>query len=279
MTSKTYPDATTLTYAYDLNSNRTSLGITGYGSIYHDYDNLNRLIRITTPDTKETNFSYDQLSRRTQTTYPNYALATYSYDNTSRLTQLINKDSNALDISRFIYTYDNLSRRTGVTLLNGSVGYTYDTLSRLTGESGTVDGVPFSIGYTYDKVGNRLTSTEDTALSSYTNNNLNQLIQTSAGAPKLIQVRGTVTEATPVTVRVNGFLASVVGNQFTLDNFSLVHGSNTITAKATDSSGNASIHQIAVIYNSTNPATTYTYDANGNLTSKQSDTTTVRGVG
>jgi len=83
-----------------------------------------------------------------------------------------------------------------------------------------------------------------------------------------IQVRGTVTEASPVKVRVNGFLASVVGNQFTLDNYGLIHGSNTLTAKAVDSSGNASTHQITVTYNSTNPATSYAYDYNGNLTQK-----------
>lgn len=270
LTSKAYPDTTTLTYAYDPDSNRTSMAITGYGTIYYDYDNLDRLTKITTPDQKETLFSYDQLSRRTQLTYPNLARAAYAYDNAGRLTQLTNKDRNLQDISQFIYAYDTLSRRTGVTLLNGSITYAYDTLSRLTQESGTVDGTPFSIGYTYDKVGNRLTSTEDGAISSATHNNLNQLIQSSAGAPKLITVIGTVTETAPVTVRVNGFLASFAGNQFTLENFGLVHGSNTIKAKATDSSGNASTHQISVTYNSSNPATTCTYDANGNLIYKDS---------
>ncbi len=87
-----------------------------------------------------------------------------------------------------------------------------------------------------------------------------------------IQISGTVTEASPVKVRVNGFLASLNGNQFTLDNYGLIHGSNTLTAKAVDSSGNASTHQITVTYNSNNPATSYAYDNNGNLTSKQSDT-------
>lgn len=58
--------------------------------------------------------------------------------------------------------------------------YTYDSLGRLTGTEITdgLNGTTMEISYTYDKVGNRLTETEDGVKTSYTYNSLNQLLST-----------------------------------------------------------------------------------------------------
>ncbi len=269
-----YPDGTTIVYTYDLNGNRIMLDISLFGKIFYDYDSLNRLATITAPDGKTTQFSYDNLSRRTQTTYPNGAITTYTYDNSSRLTQLINKDASLQDISRFTYAYDNASRRTMVNLLNGSVNYTYDKLNQLTLESGTIDAQSFSLANTYDMLGNRLTLNEDNKTTNYTYNSLNQLTQSSGSTQKLIQVKGTVSDASPVTVKVNGINAIISLGQFTANNVPLNSGLNAIKAEATDSAGNINSHQINVTYNPTNPTITYTYDKNGNLIQRKVNTTT-----
>ncbi len=273
--SQSYPDSINLNYAYDPNGNRASLEITGLGKTSYNYDSLNRLAKITLPNSKITQFSYDKLSRKTQLIYPNGAITNYNYDNASRLSQLLNKSKAGVDISKFSYTYDKASRRTSINLINGSANYAYDKINQLTNENGAINSQNFALTYTYDAIGNRLSLNEAGQISNYTYNNLNQLIQTSGASQKLIQVKGNVSDANPVTVKVNGISATIASGQFTANNISLNPGSNTIKAEAIDAVGNVNSHQISVTYNSPNAAaTTYTYNKNGNLTQRKVGTTT-----
>ncbi len=161
-----------------------------------------------------------------------------------------------------------------VNLINGSVNYTYDKLNQLTLESGTIDAQSFSLANTYDMLGNRLSLNEDNLATNYTYNSLNQLTQSSGSTQKLIQVKGNVSDANPVTVKVNGINAIISLGQFTANNVPLNSGLNAIKAEATDSAGNINSHQINVTYNPTNPTITYTYDKNGNLIQRKVNTTT-----
>ena len=273
--SQSTSDGTVLSYTYDLSGNRTGLYITGFGRVSYWYDNLNRLIRIASPEGKITQFSYDKLSRRTQLNYPNAATAIYAYDNIGRLTQLINKDSSGNDISRFNYFYDAASRRTTVSLINGTMNYTYDKISQLVKEEGAFNGKPSSINYTYDAVGNRMNLNDNGLLIDYTYNNLNQLIWQSKATQRLVQVKGVATDVAglisgPVSVKVNGIDAIANGGQFIADYVPLKVGQNTIKAEAVDMAGNSSTAQEEITFDP--GALTYTYDNNGNLSQRQTST-------
>src|SRR5262249_10169249 len=141
------------------------------------YDTLNRLQTLTPPSAFTTGsfgFSYDALSRRTQMTRPNGVTTNYAYDNLSRLTSVLHQLSGST-IDGATYTVDNAGNRTSKTdnRTNVTSNYGYDAIYELTG---VTQGTTNTESYTYDPVGNRLSSL---GVSSYTNNNSNELTATS----------------------------------------------------------------------------------------------------
>jgi RHS repeat-associated protein len=79
-------------------------------------------------------------------------------------------------LSGFAYTLNDAGIRTGVTEADGSqVSYAYDGLYKLTGETRT-GANPYTITYTYDNVGNRLTQVKDGVSTSYAYNSRDQLV-------------------------------------------------------------------------------------------------------
>jgi len=163
----------TIVYGYDKASNRTSMTDPNNGQTTYTYDTLNRLTNILDFNSNNFGFSYDALSRRTQLTRPNGVNTNYSYDSVSNLLSVLHQQGiNALDGAS--YTYDFAGNRTSKTnRLNGAVSnFSYDSIYQLTGVTGSN---PES--YTYDPVGNRLTSQ---SVSNYVYNSSNQL--TTAGS-------------------------------------------------------------------------------------------------
>jgi RHS repeat-associated protein len=103
---------------------------------------------------------------------------------------------------------------------------------------------------------------QDSAATTATYNNRNELTQQSAGAT--LPVAGTLSE--PATVSVSGAPASVdAANRFA-GQTTLGAGTQTFTVVATDPSGNTRTNTYQV--NVTGTARTFTYDPNGNLASK-----------
>ncbi len=173
LTGKTFSNA----YAYDAASNRTSLTLPDGSNDAYQFDTLNRLAKITDSITGQFNFGYDALSRRTSLTRPNGVNTNYGYDSLSRLLSVLHKaGTNVLDGAT--YTYDNAGNRTAKTnQLNGiTEQYTYDPLYQLTQ---VTQGTTTTESYTYDSVGNRLSSL---GVSSYTYNSSNELTATSAAS-------------------------------------------------------------------------------------------------
>lgn len=127
-----------------------------------------RLSSLTNWQSQQFTFSYDALSRRTQLTRPNGVNTNYTYDNLSRLLSVLHQlGGNTLDGAT--YTVDGVGNRTAKTnQLNGQVSnYGYDALYQLTQVTGATMET-----YTYDAVGNRLSSP---GVSPYTYNASNQL--------------------------------------------------------------------------------------------------------
>ena len=177
-------------YTYDAASNRTSLtGPDGSISTY-SYDTLNRLNGLASSWAGSFGFSYDALSRGTQLTRPNGVSTNYSYDSLSHLLSVLHQTgTNTLDGAS--YTYDPAGNRTSKgNYLNGATSnYTYDPLYQLTQvtQSGST-----TEGYSYDLVGNRLSSS---GVPNYSYNASNELTSSSNGSYTYDANGNTLTDA------------------------------------------------------------------------------------
>ena len=180
--------------------------------------------------------AYDAASNRVSLTAPGGGTTSYTYDSLSRLTGITDSSS-----GQFGFGYDALGRRISLTRPN-SVGtsYSYDSLSRLLSVLHNGGSLPGSASYTYDAAGNRLTKTAVQAgnpnpvsvLSQYSYDPIYELTQAV--------VNGTVAE---------GYTYDAVGSRLT------------------------SAGPVSYNYNTSNELTstsaaTYAYDNNGNTTSK-----------
>ncbi len=155
------------------------LGSNIEGSTTYAYDTLNRLQTLTPPTafsgSGSFGFSYDALSRRAQMTRPNSITTNYSYDNLSRLLSVLHQ-SGSTTLDGATYTVDNAGNRTAKTdqYANVTSNYTYDPIYELTQVTQATNTTE---SYTFDAVGNRLSSL---GVSSYTNNSSNELTSTSS---------------------------------------------------------------------------------------------------
>jgi len=171
----TPPPTFSNSYGYDPASNRTSFiaqdGITNA----YAYDTLNRLSTLTDSGAGQFSMGYDALSRRTRLTRPNGITTSYGYDPVSHLQSILHKlGVNTLDGAT--YGYDLAGNRTSKTnQLNSTVSnFGYDNIYQLTG---VTQGATSTETYTFDPVGNRLSSL---SVPSYTYNSSNEV--TAAGS-------------------------------------------------------------------------------------------------
>jgi len=109
-------------------------------------------------------------------TRPNSVSTLYAYDSLSHLTSVLHQLSGST-IDGAAYTLDNAGNRTAKTdeLAGVTSNYSYDAIYELTG---VTQGSNTTESYTYDPVGNRLSSL---GVSSYTTNSSNELTSTSNG--------------------------------------------------------------------------------------------------
>ena len=155
-------------------------GATTEAVVKYFYDSLGRLARQEDSRTGNYAFNYDALSRRTNLTYPNGVKAYYQYDNASRLTALLNLAVDGTTIDGYNYAYNKAGMRTSMTTTGSALGsnagthtYAYDPTYKLT-EANYPNGKYEH--FTYDNVGNRLGLTDDRGTTSYTYNEMNELL-------------------------------------------------------------------------------------------------------
>jgi len=264
----------TITYGYDALGRVTTRAINGSANtVTWAFDALGR---VTTETNVLGTFSYTHdgvTSRLATVTYPNGQTSTYSYlpaTQERRLQTIHHKYPNTSTLSRFDYTYDAVGNILTWQQQADSAAptiwrYGYDRADQLIrAVQETTGGSPSVIheyGYGYDPAGNRLYEQIDTDVTAWTYTNLNRL-QAQAGGG-VLQLRGAVNE--PATVTVQGAPAAVSSaNQFQ-GGLPVVPGTNVFTVTATDGSGNVATAQYEV--DVTSAPKTFTYDANGNLTS------------
>jgi RHS repeat-associated protein len=191
-------------------------------------------------------FSYDALRRKTSVTDSLSRTISYAYDTNSNRLSITDPTGgitqytyNSLNLVTSItdplnhttsYAYDNVRRRTGATLPNGiPISYTYDNVSRLLS---IINGTVSTNSYVHDNAGNRTSMINNAGTHNYAYDAIYRLTQ--------------ATHPVPPT------------EQFTYD---------SVGNRLTDGSGNS------YFYNNVNRllnynGVTFTYDANGNATSR-----------
>jgi RHS repeat-associated protein len=164
-------------YGYDTASNRTSFTAPDSSTNTYAYDTLNRLTTLTDSGAGQFTMGYDTLSRRTQLTRPNGITTSYGYDPVSHLQSILHKlGANTLDGAT--YGYDLAGNRTSKTnQLNSTVSnYGYDNIYQLTG---VTQGASSTEAYSFDPVGNRLSSL---SVPTYVYNSSNELTAAASAA-------------------------------------------------------------------------------------------------
>ena len=166
-------------YGYDANGNRTSM-TTPWGNFSYNYDDLNRLTRLTNPQGRVFEFQYDAAGRRTRLTYPNGIETAYEYDAAGQVLSINHHRTADQGVVAFSsYTYDAAGNRTSMTDLSGAHSYGYDDLHRLT--SATHPGASFvptkNETFGYDPVGNRQA---DANITNYQYDAANRLLENSS---------------------------------------------------------------------------------------------------
>lgn len=142
-----------LEYEYDESSNRVELK-TSEGRFYYNYDELNRLTKITNHKDEVFDFSYDQGGRVSQQRSP-ASVTSYQFDNVNFLTGISHKKrSNASTISSMSYTRDQIGNIVQMTTLKGDFNFTYDNNNQLISATHPEDVTSI---YVYDALGNRIT--------------------------------------------------------------------------------------------------------------------------
>lgn len=164
----------TVAYGYDAASNITFMTDPQSGQTSYVYDADNRTTSIKDPSRNAFTLVYDALSRRTQLTRPNGLATNYQYDTLSRLDSILHQittRTGTTTLDGAIYQYDAVGNRISRAdqRTQTTLSYAYDPLYELTTVS---QGATSTEKYTYDPVGNRLSSL---AMASYTYNNSNEL--------------------------------------------------------------------------------------------------------
>ena len=181
---KYLPDGTFVEYNNYTDGSLKSV-TTNFGTTTYEYDILGRVSKVTDNNKGVTEYSYDAVGNLTKVVNPIKTTTEYSYDNVNRLKSEAVKASNGEVLRNYEYTLDVAGRRTkvvesGKDISDRTVEYAYDNLGRLEKEKVTENGAVSEISYTFDKVSNRLTKTENGNVTAYTYDHNNRLITEGA---------------------------------------------------------------------------------------------------
>jgi RHS repeat-associated protein len=163
-----------LAYSFDANGNRTVLVDADSGRTTYCYDVQSRITGIVNPWAEATTLSYDALDREAQRVLGNGTSISRGHDAGGRETLI------SSPVAVYTASYDAVGNRTTVAELDGSrVTYSYDASYQLTREqrSGTT---AIDEGFVYDGLGNRLTKTDGTGITTQTYNAANALLTSQA---------------------------------------------------------------------------------------------------
>ncbi|MBK9293564.1 MAG: hypothetical protein IPM57_03830 [Oligoflexia bacterium] len=155
----------------------TKKDATNYLVTAYNYDALNRLASVTTPDLKTTSYTYLPGGLLSKITDPNNKLTTFDYDNLNRVVQktsplgqktLMAYDGNGNVVSQKTpngdvigFYYDGLNQLVQKTLPDNTYNYAYDIRGNLVGVNNLNSQITFGVD-----VADRVTSVNSTGLGA-----------------------------------------------------------------------------------------------------------------
>ena len=162
----TFSQQDTYTY-YDNGLIKTYTGpdAIAYGYMY---DSNNQLTAVQIPDAGYATISGYHWLRPTALLLPGGGSREFEYDPLMRVEQITSKDPAGNPLLKYVYTYDSMDNITAKTTEHGDYEYSYDELYRLTDVDNPVQSDEV---FTYDGVGNRLTSANTSTEWGYNENN------------------------------------------------------------------------------------------------------------
>jgi RHS repeat-associated protein len=194
VTKITQPGNQNVAYGYNTVGNRTLMTATvgsDVRTVSYGYDLVNRLETVNTSGySRNAKFFYDYAGKRTKFELPNNTEAQYGYDDLNRQTSInYHVSGNSSPFASFVYQYNGegwnkTQLSENIQGITATVKWYYDDMYRLKREERLVGsgGLAWDMGYTYDKVGNRLTMTSTSTTSQYQYNSLDQLtVMTQTG--------------------------------------------------------------------------------------------------
>lgn len=250
-------DIQTIAFEYDENGNQTQItetfdGATGTRITIKTYDPFDRMRSVTDAFSETLQYAYDANGNRLSLTDPDGNTTSYTYDALNRASSVIN----AGGVSN--YDYDRSSLKTKVTYPNGTTSqYRYDRARRtanITNKQGVA--IVSQYDYTYDDNGNRT-----------------EQIETNGGAAE------TTTYVYDPTDRLTEVAYPNETTTYTYDpaynrktEQTVDNTTSTVTVNKVFTYDNR--NQLATINDQLDPGNnvTYTYDTNGNQTSKTKGT-------
>jgi RHS repeat-associated protein len=236
---KTYRDGSQVDYTYDGHRNRIT-ATDSTGTTNFTYDTADRLRQIDFPNGRFLHFTYDIGGRRTRLEDPSGVAVNYGYDPAGRLAGLSDGSGQPL----VNYIYDAVGRLARKNMGNGTyTTYDYDGAGRLLHLINYAPGgsILSRFDYTYDALGRRTSMTTLDGLWTYQNDVSGQLTSITLPGGRTIQ-----------------YVYDAAGNRMSVTDNGLT---TNYTSNSLDQYLNAGV-------------TAYTYDADGNLTSKIEGTNT-----
>jgi RHS repeat-associated protein len=180
--SVTHPGGKVVQYAYNALGQRQVLTYPDGKLVRYGYDSANRISTVTDWLGRSTFYIYDPVGNLLNAAYPNGASVGFEYDAANRLIRVQNfvaqgkrghEDDDSRSVPTFRYVLDAVGNRVKVIDGRGkATSYAYDSAYRLTSvtteHEEDIDN-PLDSVYTYDAVGNRLTTRkgDDTTFYSY----------------------------------------------------------------------------------------------------------------
>jgi RHS repeat-associated protein len=266
----------------------------------YSYDSLNRLVSETDPLLYTQSWSYDTASDVTSYTNQDGFQTTYSYDTMDRKTGAT-VPINSTTSAPYSYSYDaagNLSSAStplyynGSTLVSATTTYSYDGMDRLTQET---DPLGHAITYSYDHagdlvgltnaLGNTTTYTYDAAgrqtgvtIPLYLNGKTLVTATTTNtydAAGEVTAVTNPLGQTTDYSYTQRGWLGSVTDPLGNSISYSYDPVGDVTSTVQRDTNNNSilisyvynSLHLLSMAFNPVAPATTYSYNADNELTS------------
>jgi RHS repeat-associated protein len=160
--TKTDARGRSLSFTYDAAGNvRTKTTFQGTTTTYQ-YNAANRLVQLRNPEYLQVDYQYDQAGRLRGRVMSSGARSLYNYDANGWLADMAHYDAKGSQMAASTYSRDRVGNiltqvDTGGPL-PGTRTYTYDALYRL--ETADLPGTANDELFSYDKVGNRLTTTK-----------------------------------------------------------------------------------------------------------------------